>query len=90
MTGVTWARRLKRSATRCSLASPAGPLRAALPGPSAWRTARAIWTCVHEYMVFLDEERLGELEQVLQDFKTRTLQEVVYLEVQRGVDIRLI
>jgi hypothetical protein len=42
------------------------------------------------YMVILDEGRLPELEQVLRDFKGKTLQEAIYLEVQRDVDVRFI
>jgi hypothetical protein len=42
------------------------------------------------YVVALDESRLGELEQVLRDFKNKTKQEAIYLEVQRAVDIRFI
>src|SRR5437764_10066025 len=42
------------------------------------------------YMVILDEARLPELEQVLRDFKSKTLQEAIYLEIQRDVDVRFI
>jgi hypothetical protein len=42
------------------------------------------------YMVILDESRLPELEQVLRDFKAKTLQEAIYLEIQRDVDVRFI
>jgi hypothetical protein len=42
------------------------------------------------YMVILDEDRLGDLEQVLRDFKAKTLQEAIYLEVIRHMDVRLI
>ena len=42
------------------------------------------------YAVVLDEARLPELEQVLREFKAKTLQEAIYLEVQRDVDVRLI
>jgi hypothetical protein len=30
------------------------------------------------------------LEQVLREFKSKTLQEAIYLEIQRHVDVRLI
>jgi hypothetical protein len=43
-----------------------------------------------KYMVFLDETRIGELEQVLVDFKRKTVQEKIYLEIQHNVDIRLL
>jgi hypothetical protein len=42
------------------------------------------------YMVVLDDARLGELEQVLRDFKSKTLQVAIYLEVQRDIDVRFI
>jgi hypothetical protein len=42
------------------------------------------------YMVILEEDRLAELEQVLREFKNKTTQEVIYLEVQRDVDVRFI
>jgi hypothetical protein len=42
------------------------------------------------YVVILDESRLPELEQVLRDFKSKTLQEAIYLEIQRDVDVRLL
>jgi hypothetical protein len=43
-----------------------------------------------KYMVVVDESRISELEQVLADFKKKTLQEKIYVEIQREVDIRLI
>ncbi len=42
------------------------------------------------YVVILDESRLPELEEDLRDFKSRTLQEALYLEVHRDVDVRFI
>src|SRR5438128_9235991 len=39
------------------------------------------------YTVALDESRLDELEQILRGFKTKTLQEAIYLEIHRDVDI---
>jgi hypothetical protein len=42
------------------------------------------------YVVVLDEARLPELEQVLRDFKGKTLQETIYLEIHRDVDVRFI
>ena len=33
-------------------------------------------------------KQVPELEQVLRDFKSRTLQEAIYLEIQRDVDVR--
>jgi hypothetical protein len=42
------------------------------------------------YMVTLDEGRLGELEQVLREFKKKTSQEAIYLEIQRDIDVRFI
>jgi hypothetical protein len=44
----------------------------------------------HSYLVVLDEERVPELEQLLRGFKARTLQEAIYLAIQRDVDIRFI
>jgi hypothetical protein len=42
------------------------------------------------YMVILDEARLPELEHVLRDFKGKTLQETIYLEIQRDVEVRFV
>ncbi len=42
------------------------------------------------YFVVLDEARIGELEQALRDFKARTQQEAIYLEIRRDVDVRFI
>jgi ribosomal protein S21 len=36
----------------------------------------------------LDEARLPELEQVLRDFKKKTLQEALYLEIHHHVEVR--
>jgi hypothetical protein len=41
-------------------------------------------------MVFLEESRVNELEEVLYGFKRKTTQEKIYLEIQHRVDIRLI
>ena len=43
-----------------------------------------------KYMVFLDEVRLGEVEQVLLEFKAKTTQAAIYFEVQRNPEIRLL
>jgi hypothetical protein len=42
------------------------------------------------YVVTLDEGRLPELEQVLRDFKARTSQEAIYLEIHRHVEVRFL
>jgi hypothetical protein len=42
------------------------------------------------YVIILEEARIPELEQVLRDFKSRTKQEAIYLEIQRDVVIRFI
>ena len=42
------------------------------------------------YVVVLDESRVDELEAVLREFKSRTLQEAIYLEIQRGVEFRFL
>ena len=42
------------------------------------------------YVLILDESRIPELEHLLRDFKRKTLQEAIYLEIHRDVDIRLI
>lgn len=34
--------------------------------------------------------RLGELEEILKDFKIRTTQEAIYLEIKRHVDVRFL
>ena len=38
----------------------------------------------------LDEARVAELEAILREFKSKTLQEAIYLEVQRGVEFRFL
>jgi hypothetical protein len=42
------------------------------------------------YFIVLDESRVGDLEQSLRDFKAKTQQEELYLEIQRDVDVRFI
>lgn len=42
------------------------------------------------YVVVLDEARVEELEEVLRDFKSKTLQEALYLEIHRDVDVRFV
>jgi hypothetical protein len=42
------------------------------------------------YVVIIDEDRLVDLEGILREFKGRTTQEAIYLEVQRDVDLRFI
>jgi hypothetical protein len=50
---------------------------------------RVIDTC-EAYAVGLDPERISELEQVVQEFKRKTSQEAIYLEVHWNVEIRFI
>jgi hypothetical protein len=42
------------------------------------------------YVVILDEARLIELEEVLRDFRGKTQQEAMYLEIQHHVEIRFV
>ena len=42
------------------------------------------------YVVVCDESRIDELEQLLRDFKSKTSQESLYLEIQRAVEIRFV
>lgn len=42
------------------------------------------------YVVVLDEDRIDGLEQLLRDFKSKTLQEAIYLEIHRDADVRFI
>ena len=42
------------------------------------------------YAVVLDDSRLPELEQALRDFKSKTLQEAIYLEILRDVEVRFL
>ena len=42
------------------------------------------------YVLILDESRVPELEEILRDFKSKTQQEAIYLEIQRQVEVRLI
>ena len=45
---------------------------------------------LESYFVIIDDTRVDELEQVLRDFKSKTTQEAIYLEIQRNVDIRFV
>ena len=42
------------------------------------------------YMVVLDSSRLAKLEEILLNFKSSTLQESIYLEIQKDVEIRFL
>lgn len=42
------------------------------------------------YAVVLDEQAIGDLEQILREFKGKTKQEAIYLEIHRDIDIRFI
>src|SRR5438067_565939 len=42
------------------------------------------------YEVVLDDSRIPELEQLLRDFRSQTLQEAFYLEIQRNLDVRFV
>jgi hypothetical protein len=42
------------------------------------------------YFVMIEEARVSEIEAILRDFKDQTLQEAIYLEIQRDIDIRLL
>ncbi|MBI1918270.1 MAG: hypothetical protein HYS12_26560 [Planctomycetes bacterium] len=42
------------------------------------------------FALILEEARLPELEQILLDFKGKTKQEAIYLEVQRHIEVRFL
>lgn len=42
------------------------------------------------YMIVLDENRVAELEELLREFKRKTKQEAIFLEIERDVDIRFV
>jgi hypothetical protein len=42
------------------------------------------------YVVVLEEAGIDELVAVLKEFKSKTLQEAIYLEIQRGVEFRFV
>lgn len=42
------------------------------------------------YMVVLDDNEIAKLESILLQFKDATLQESIYLEIQRQVEIRFL
>src|SRR5437763_13577031 len=58
----------------------------------AWRMADGTQSLDESqaFAVILDEGRLPELEQILLQFKARTFQEAIYLEVQRSVEVRFL
>jgi hypothetical protein len=43
-----------------------------------------------KYSLLLDEARLPDVEQILLAFKGRTRQEKMYLEIQHGIEFRLV
>src|SRR5262245_25160810 len=43
-----------------------------------------------KFTLTLDDLRLGELELLLREFKAKTMQEAIYLEILRGVELRLV
>lgn len=46
---------------------------------------------IHQKLtILLDESRLPALEEVIRGFKAKTTQEAIYLEIQHGVEFRLI
>ena|SRR5437667_9835026 len=46
---------------------------------------------VHKKITLIvDDSRLRDLEEVLRDFKAKTTQETIYLEILRGVELRLL
>jgi hypothetical protein len=42
------------------------------------------------YEVIFDEARVPDLEPVLRDFRSGTLQESIYLEIQHNIDVRFL
>jgi len=42
------------------------------------------------YMIVLAEERLAELEAIIRDFKSKTQQESIFVEVEHNVDVRFL
>jgi hypothetical protein len=42
------------------------------------------------FYIALDESRVSELEELLLDFRKSTLQESIYLEIQRNVEFRFL
>lgn len=42
------------------------------------------------YSLVLEKDRLGELEEILRDFKAATAQEAIYLEIEHHVELRLL
>ena len=42
------------------------------------------------YVVVLEEDWVDELAAVLKDFKSKALQEAIYLEIQRGAEFRFL
>ncbi len=40
------------------------------------------------YVLAIPEEKLPELEAILRDFKAQTTQEMIYIEIQRNMELR--
>lgn len=51
--------------------------------------SRSLDTCA-AYFVVIEESQLGVLEAILRDFRCRTEQECLYLEILRQVDVRFV
>src|SRR5947209_3989871 len=45
---------------------------------------------LQEFILLVDESLLSALEEVIRGFKAKTTQEAMYLEIQHGVEFRLI
>lgn len=42
------------------------------------------------YAIVMDETRIDEVVRILKEFRSKTLQESIYMEVQRNLEIRFI
>jgi len=51
--------------------------------------SKSLDTCA-AYMVIVEDAELGILEGILREFRAKTTQECIYLEILRDVDVRLV
>ena len=42
------------------------------------------------YSIYMDESRLTELQELLRTFKKKTIQDAIYLEIQRNIEVQLV
>jgi hypothetical protein len=74
-------------------------LNLAFAGWTLWSNVRGVYTKADgtrtldvsgAYSIVMDESRIDEVVRILKEFRSKTLQESIYMEVQRNLDIRFV